>query len=641
MPRRTGSLTPKSTVWPLLAGLMLAAAPARAAPSVTVEAQLEQSTVALDQILGLRLTVTTSGGGDIQHLELPSSPAFRLAGKSQSEQSLVSFGAGGLKTSHSTVYELSLQPTQAGQFTLSAAQVTVGGQVFKGNELRVTVVPPGKAPAPRRQQQSPFGGFGNMPPGFPPMPDMDAEDPFAQLFNGGGPPAEGSDVFLAAALDKKEAYLGQQVVYAIKLYTRTDVNEFDDLKLPGFDGFWGEDLETPTHPRPQLQTVGGTTYQVFLLKKKALFPDRAGTLTIEPAQVDIGVGFGFFRGRKVHRASETLTLKVLPLPSGAPPGFASTNVGQWRLAAALSPASVPVGEPATLTLSVEGQGNLHGLSLPALPEIPGVRAYDPTISDKTNVQGDHFGGRHEVAIVLIPQRTGDFSIPSLTFSWFDPQLRTYQSANTPSFDLRATVSLAGAAGIGAAPGQNVLESAYRPLRDSPGFLDACQRAARLELHAPSERVVLGAIAFPPLILLLAEGGRALRRRRDLAAPALRGRRAYREAKKRLHQAQALLRTGERSAGYEALAAALFGYLEDRAGEPFAGLSIPELTARLASLGVEDGAAKATVGALQAQEAARYAPGNGTASEADGLLEQTAAALEALEKSSLRRSVRAA
>jgi hypothetical protein len=640
MPRRTGSLTLKKAVWPLLAGLLLAAAPARAAPSVTVEAQLEQSTVALDQILGVRLTITTSGGGDVQRLELPTSPAFRLAGKSQSEQSLVSFGAGGLKTSHSTVYQLSLQPTQAGQFTLSAAQVTVGGQLFKGNELRVTVVPPGKAPAPRRQQQSPFGGFGNMPPGFPPMPDMDAEDPFAQLFNG-GPPADGSDVFLAAALDKKEAYLGQQVVYAIKLYTRTDVNEFDDLKLPGFDGFWGEDLETPTHPRPQLQTVGGTTYQVFLLKKKALFPDRAGTLSIQPAEVDIGVGFGFFRGRKVHRASDTLSLKVLPLPPGAPPGFASTNVGQWRLAAALSPASVPVGEPATLTLSVEGQGNLHGLSLPALPEIPGVRAYDPTISDKTNVQGDRFGGRHEVAIVLIPQRTGDFSIPSLTFSWFDPQLRTYQSANTPSFDLRATVSLAGAAGIGAAPGQNVLESAYRPLRDSPGFLDACQRVARLELHAPPERVALGAIAFPPLILLLAEGGRALRRRRNLAAPALRGRRAYREAKKRLNQAQTLLRAGERSAGYEALAAALFGYLEDRAGEPFAGLSIPELTARLASLGVEDGAAKATVGALQAQEAARYAPGAGTEREADGLFEQTTAALEALEKSNLRRSVRAA
>jgi hypothetical protein len=625
----------------LIGALLIACAPrAFAAPTVTVECQAEQGTVALDQILGVRVTITTSGGGDIQRLDLPTSPAFRLAGRTQSEQSLVSFGAGGLKTSHSTVYQLSMQPTQTGQFALTAPAVMVSGQLFKGNEIHVTVVPAGKAPAHRRAPQSPFGGFGNLPQGFPQMPDMDSEDPFAQLFNG-GPPADGSDVFLAAALDKKEAYLGQQVVYAIKLYTRTDVNEFDDLKLPGFDGFWGEDLETPTHPRPQLQTVGGTTYQVFLLKKKALFPDRSGVLTIQPAEVDIGVGFGFFRGRKVHRTTEPITLKVLPLPSGAPPGFASTNVGQWRLAAALAPPTVAVGEPATLTLSVEGQGNLHGLTLPPLPEISGVRAYDPTVSDKTSIQGERFGGRHQVEIVLIPQRTGDFSIPSLTFSWFDPHLGTYQSANTPSFDLHATVGASGAAGLGVGSGQNVLESAYRPLRDSPAFVENCQRAARLEIRSPSDPVTIFGLSLPPAIFLLAEAGRALRRRREMAAPALRGRRAYREARKRLDHAQASLRAGKTSEGYESLALALFGYLEDRAGEPLAGLSLPEIGDKLAALGVDESAAHTTVAALQAQEAARYAPGASSAQQADALFHSTANALEALEKSGFRRSDKAA
>ena len=311
-------------------------------------------------------------------------------------------------------------------------------------------------------------------------------------------------------------------------------------------------------------------------------------------------------------------------------------------AASLNPASVPVGEPATLTLSVEGQGNLHGLALPPLPEIPGVRAYDPTVSDKTSIQGERFGGRHQVEIVPSSRSgPGTSSIPSLTFSWFDPRLGTYQAANTPSFDLHATVGVAGAAGIGATSGQNVLESAYRPLRDSPGFLESCRRTARLGLSAPAEPLVLGAIAFPPMLLLLAEGLRALRRRRDLAAPLLRGRRAYREARTRLARAQELLRSGQHDAGFEGLAATLFGYLEDRAGEPFAGLSLPELGTKLASLGVEDAAVKATVGALQAQEAARYAPGSGNDAQASGLFEQTAAALETLEKSGLSRSARVA
>jgi hypothetical protein len=650
MPKKTGrahlrtASVVRRTSPALLGAILFCASRAASAPTVSVESQLEQDSVAMDQQLGVRLTVTTSGGGDIQHIELPSSPNLRLTGKSQSEQSLVSFGAGGLKTSHTTVYHLTWQPLHTGELALSPAQVTVGGQVFKGNALRVKVVPAGQGSQPRQQPSSPFGPSSNaFPPGFPQMPslpDMDSEDPFAQLFSG-GPPPDGSEVFLASALDKKEVYLGQQVVYTIRLYTRADVSEFDDLKLPGFDGFWGEELETPTHPRPQLQTVGGTTYQVFLLKKRALFPDRAGTLTVQPAEVDVGVGFGFFRGRKVHRASAPSTLKVLPLPSGAPPGFGSANVGQWRLAATLKPVSVPVGEPATLTLTVDGLGNLHGLSLPSLPEIPGVRAYDPTVTDTTSIQGDRFGGHHQVEIVLIPQRTGDFGIPSLTFSWFDPQLGSYQSATTPSLDLHASVNAAGGAGIGGAGGQNVLESSYRPLRDSPGFLEGCQRAARLSLGSPPEPFLLGAIVAPPAFLSILELVRRLRRRRERAAPQLRGRRAYRLAGKRLQDAQALLDAGDTAPAHDALAAALLGYLEDRAGEPFAGLELPEVALKLAALGVSEGPARATVGALEAQEAARYAPGDGSGPQSQRLFAMTRAALEALEKSGLRRGVKAA
>ncbi len=632
---------------PLVLGwLLLGAARAFSAPTVTVESQLDEESVGMDQQLSARVTITAVGGGDIRSFEPPSSPNLRLTGKSQSEQSLVSFGPGGLKTSHTTIFHLSWQPLRAGEVQLSPAQVTVDGQVFKGNALRAKILGAGQGAQPRQQPSSPFGGaFGNpsanggFPPGFPQMPDMDSQDPFAQMF-GGGPPPDGSEVFLAAALDKKEAYLGQQVVYAIRLYTRADVSEFDDLKLPGFDGFWGEDLETPTHPRPQLQTVGGTTYQVFLLKKRALFPDRAGNLTIEPAEVDIGVGFGFFRGRKVHRASAPVTLKVLPLPPGAPAGFAAANVGQWRLAATLKPASVPVGEPATLTLIVDGVGNLHGLSLPALPEIPGVRAYDPTVTDSVGIQGDRYGGHHQVEIVLIPQRTGDFGIPSLTFSWFDPQLGSYQSANTPSLNLHATVGLGGGTGIGAGGGQNVLESSYRPLRDSPDFLERCQRAARLSLAAPSRPLVVGTLFLPPAFLSILELLRRLRRRRELAAPQLRGRRAFRVASRRLHEAKDLLKTGKAGAAHDALAATLLGYLEDRTGEPFAGLELPEVALKLAALGVSESAVRVTVSALEAQEAARYAPG-GSASQSGTLVAQTEAALEALEKSGLRGRVKAA
>src|SRR5581483_7675573 len=340
----------------------------------------------------------TSRGVSIGRVELPHADGLQVIGNSQSEQSSFSMGPGGIDSSHTTSYQLTFRPLKVGDYTLTPTQAFAGGQVYKGTELHVRVVAAGQAPSRStpHQQRSPFGNFfggGGFPqmPGFsinPPGAGGDEdEDPFAQLFGNGHAPS-GEDVILGAAVDKPRVVLGQQLTYTIRLYTRTDVSEFSELKLPGFDGFWGEDLETPSRPVPRMQTLGGVPYQVYLIKKKALFPDRAGNLTIGPAGIDVSVGLGFFRGRKVHRDSSALSVDVQPLPPGAPPGFSPTNVGQWRFTATLSPASVPVGEPATLSMAVEGQGNVHGLTLPTLPSIPGVRAYDPNSTDRLVPQGD-------------------------------------------------------------------------------------------------------------------------------------------------------------------------------------------------------------------------------------------------------------
>jgi hypothetical protein len=354
------------------------------ADQVDVTSQLDQDVAGADQTLTLTVSITIHGNGDIEKLQFPQSPHFKELGRTQSQQSSFSLGPQGMDVSRSTVYRISLQPRDAGEFNLAPAVAVVGGKAYRSGPVHVKILPAGQgpSPAPRRQQgqgnNNPFGMFG-----FPnPFPDDGQDDPFQGLFGGGKPPS-GQDIFLAAGLDHHQSYLGQQVTYSVRLYTRVDVNEFDGLKLPGFDGFWGEDLETPTHPVPTIQEVGGVPYQVYLVKKKALFPSKAGQLTIDPAEVDVGTGGIFNRGHKIHRATGALVLTVLPLPAGAPPGFSTSNVGQWSLQASLRPASVPVGEPATLTLITQGVGNLHAVTAPALPPIPGMRAYDPTSQDKT------------------------------------------------------------------------------------------------------------------------------------------------------------------------------------------------------------------------------------------------------------------
>ena len=89
---------------------------------------------------------------------------------------------------------------------------------------------------------------------------------------------------------------------------------------------------------------------VFLRVSSSRSSLKAGRITIDPVEVDVQTGFGLvLSGRKVHRSSQPITLEVLALPAGAPPGFESPNVGSWRLSAELAPTrQTQLGQPVTL-----------------------------------------------------------------------------------------------------------------------------------------------------------------------------------------------------------------------------------------------------------------------------------------------------
>ena len=55
-------------------------------------------------------------------------------------------------------------------------------------------------------------------------------------------------------------------------------------KLPSLNGFWTQDFDIPKQAKPTEEILDGKRYQVFLLKKSALFPTQTGTLELDPAE---------------------------------------------------------------------------------------------------------------------------------------------------------------------------------------------------------------------------------------------------------------------------------------------------------------------------------------------------------------------
>ncbi|MBI5548024.1 MAG: protein BatD [Deltaproteobacteria bacterium] len=630
----------------LLTGLLAALAPAGAAAAdVEFFATTDRDEMGLDETLTLTVTVAldAGAGSEGEELRLPEAPDFEVLSRSKSQQTSFVMGRGPPSFRNSRVFSLILQPRHAGTCVIPPGRLVYRGKTYETGALRIKVVAGGVSRPGRRQPPpstanpsqpfNPFGQLGNILGGQ----DPDAQELLNEFFGGGHPQASDSDLFLVAYLDKKQAYLGEQVTLAIYLYSRVDVTGIDGFKMPKLDGFWSEDTDTPkAQITGEPTTYDGISYRRFLLRRSALFPLKAGKLTIDPVEVEISTGFSLIidGGRKLKRKTQTTSLEALPLPPGAPAAFETPNVGQWRLSAEASPTHVQLGQPVMLKITLEGAGNLHDVVSPRLPAIPGVTAYEPTLNEKTAMTKGRFGGRRVLEYLLKPEQSGAFEIPSLALHYFDPVAREYKAASTQAIPVRVE------AGAGAAAGQAGGNRVALASPSGTNVLDQGIRALRFkgDLHRPApplyRRPFFAPIAAAPILLWLALATAGLLRSSLQPSAGSIQRGLAGKARRRLKVARALLKAKRPDEFYAEVSQALHCYLAARLAAPVAGLTRTDLSAKLAAAGAKPEIVAGVTALLDTCDAGRFAPGGSTSATMERVLESAEGLMVVLDGSRL-------
>jgi BatD DUF11 like domain len=583
-PRRTGN-----ALW--LA--VLIALPALPAGEVELSATADASEVPLDGTLTLRIAVTYGSKADTGDLQVPTFADFDVVSRSQSEQVTFTLSNSSPSFRRTVVTSLALTPRRTGELTIEPVKLEFHGQRFQTDPIKVRVVPAGQAQ--RRRAQG--------------LDDRLADnlDPFADVHPGQ------RDLILRAAVDNERPFVGQQVTYSLYLLARTNVSSIEKLQIPRLDGFWSEDVEAPQQLVPEQRILDGVPYTAYLLRRRALFPLRPGKAAIEPAEVQVLTGFGMLFSRESsRRSSQALQLEVQPLPPGNPAGFDFGNVGQWTLSASAEPSTAPVGHPITFRLVANGRGNVRDLRLPGLPVLPGLRAYDATVSDKATIERGQINGTRTVEQLLVPERTGAVEIPSLAMDIFDPVQKQYRTVRTDPIALRVDV---GPVGQPAAEpiSQNLLaKGGIRPIRL---HLGSVQRATP-PWARPWFWTTLG---LPPFGLALLLGAARLRRMLQVDPGRKRMELARSAAAKRLRKARTLLQRGESVAFYAEIVRAVTGYLADKQGIAAAGLTRDELVSALLARGQPEEPVRRLVRILDDCDRARFAPGSGESPAREAML----------------------
>jgi hypothetical protein len=543
----------------------LAMAPAFAAAPL-VSATIEPAQITVGE--SAQLTITSLGSG-MEPISLPVVPGLEFRVVDRTRRNEIIHGAA-LAT---TTMVVRVTPQVAGTFTIPGITPTSQPLV-----LRV----------------SPNSGIG--PSAKPPVM------PGGTAANGIRMSADGS-AFIRLTVPKRDVYVGESVPVAIEVGMRAGfVSSLNGLPtLVGSDDFTLNNLSR--QPERNEQSIDGKPF-TLLTWHSVLAAVKPGTfsLTVEsPLTVKIRTGpqreamledqlgdpfmqhfFGATVKKDIKVASPPIELTVSTLPvEGRPPDF-SGAVGSFKIASDLSSTAAAAGEPLTLRLHVTGSGNFDRVDSTLLEHVEPWKTYPPKSTFKSS---DALGYKGEKTFEqpLIASKPGPQTLPGLTFSYFDPTTRRYETAR--SAPLNVTISPAQAdttltasqiAAGSAATNSNQSPSGLRP--DHPDS-DALANSLLPLYFQPRF------LAIPSLLTLAFAGGWLRLRRRAADAnhqASARDRALSKAARRVLVQLEEAARAGDAAQFFNSARAALQRALAARWKMAAGQITTTDVAARLGS-----------------------------------------------------------
>ena len=553
--------------------------------------------------------IVFTADGRMSDFEWPGTDDFDVVwGPQKGSMSSTSIVNGKRTSTHQETVTYLLQPRKTGTFTLPGATASVDKNSVSSSTLKIEVVAAGG-----QTQTQPQGNSGGSQSGQQTQPERRENNDPAVTGT-----VSNQDIFLRLTLNKTNVVKGEPITATLKLYTRTDIAGFEDIKFPTFNGFWSKETVTVNNLEFKRENVNGTIYNAALVRQYALIPQQSGTLTIDPAEMvcqlrvrtssgsPLSIFDDFFDQYQTIRkriSTPSIQVKVRDLPAGAPASFAG-GVGDFKVSAKMSKEGIKSNEAASLIVTISGNGNLSMLEAPKVDFPPDFEVYDLKSTDKTSASGT--SGSKTFEFPFIPRSHGDFVIPSIEYTYYDNAHGKYVTTSTGDIPVSVEKGEEIAGGGVAVAGSN--RQSVRSLSEDIRYIALGDGHLRKK-----DRFFAGSPLFYALMLAIFLAvfivDRLLRfsraRRADVAGS--KNRRANRMARARLKSAESYLKQGLGGAYYEELHKALTGYVSDKLMIPAADLSKDSISEKLRERGVRDESIAALTGLIDQCEFARYAP----------------------------------
>lgn len=544
---------------------------------------VSKNKLGLNQRLRVEFSINKQGADNFKP---PAFKNFRvIQGPSQSvSQSWING-----KVSFSQSYSYIIKPKRKGELIIESASIDIDGGTIDSKLMKVIVLDPVEIPD------------------NPNDPNYIAEQ----------------NIHLVAEVSKSKPFVGEGIYVEYRLYVSENVSVYDTsvTEAPQYNGFWNQEIKIGDYP-VKMGKYNGEDYRYIVLQKALLIPTKSGKLTIDPMKMDIVIGvptgradfFGNVMTKNIRKEFSSPKKVIIPksLPiEGKPENFTGA-VGNFNFDVSLSKDALKANESSQIKVAVSGKGNLKLFELPTVETPSELEKYQPERKENIRVSGDNLSGSVTDIYTIVPQYKGKYKIPSVAFSYFNPDTEKYNTINTD--DLFVNV-LEGKEITTKDNTQNINKQTVKLTGKNFRYIQTkTEFVTGKKLDFFKSNLFYALLLLPllliPLVIYIAKRNNKI----NSDVVGRKQRRAEKLAKKYLSAAQKQL--GKKEAFYEALEKALHNYLKAKLKVETSDISKERISEILTKKNVDETNIKQFIDVLKASDFARYTPVTDTEMKAE-------------------------
>lgn len=573
--------------------------------SIQVQSDVTFKTICKKQVsVGEQFQVSYELNGDGKDFRTPNFTNFEvIGGPFSSTSSSVQIINGSVTKTNTQTYSFHLRAIKEGRFTMPQASITVDRKRITSEPCEINVVSSSNGNTYR---------YGN-----------------DNVNNSSQTTSSSKEIFMEAVPSKRKAYIGEQIMLTYRLFYDIPILQPSVSKAPSYSGFWTKNITDNNGILQQSSVMkDGRQYNVATIQEIVLFPQKSGTLTIDPLDITClaqirqqrnrsqtydpfedfyGDVFGTsYTNVKKEIKSQPINIEVMPLPTANKPQSFKGAVGQFTFTSKIDKKELNVNEAFTLTLTVSGKGNIELLELPKPSFPPDFEVYDPkiTLSVKDNALG--ISGSKKAEYIVIPRVSGDFTLDEIEFSYFNTSLERYETLKSETEQIKVNK-------IEGNSGNNVV---YTPGQADIKYLGSdilhINTSNKLNItgvtfYMSTTYIIMLCIMFATFVTTLVIFKRRVQLNKNQVLK--RNKQATKTAKKRLNNAYNFLKTNNQNSFYEELSQALWGYISDKLNIVRSQLSMETVKEMMLNKNVSEDIVNEFIELLNNCEFARFAPGD--------------------------------